>query len=276
MRFFLGAFEASIAPSMIIVTSMWWTRREQALRTNIWYSMNVSRPFLSPSNTDIQGMAQILGSLLSYGLGHANSSVLYPYQVIFLGIGLISLAFSIPTWFIFPRHPAKVKWLTEENKYIALERIRMNNTGTQNHNFKWSQVREACIDPKSIIFCLMVFCISLVSGGITAFGPLILAGFGLSPFQTILYNSKSSPCGVRSEADRTSDSRSHRNCFKLALCLYHHQDKVQIACAIRRLSLPALSCHRHVPATPRRGAQVAIVGRLLLASSLPMYYSDHL
>ena len=34
----------------------------------------------------------------------------------------------------------------------------------------------------------MVFCISLVSGGIGAFGPLILKGFGLSPFQTILYN----------------------------------------------------------------------------------------
>jgi hypothetical protein len=33
-----------------------------------------------------------------------------------------------------------------------------------------------------------VFCISLVSGGITSFGPLILQGFGLNQFQTILYN----------------------------------------------------------------------------------------
>lgn len=42
MQFLLGAFEASIAPSMIIITSMWWTRREQPLRSNMWYSMNVS------------------------------------------------------------------------------------------------------------------------------------------------------------------------------------------------------------------------------------------
>jgi len=34
----------------------------------------------------------------------------------------------------------------------------------------------------------VAFCISLVSGGIGAFGPLILKGFGLSTFQTILYN----------------------------------------------------------------------------------------
>jgi predicted MFS family arabinose efflux permease len=30
--------------------------------------------------------------------------------------------------------------------------------------------------------------VSFVSGGISAFGPLILQGFGLGPFQTILYN----------------------------------------------------------------------------------------
>lgn len=176
LRFFLGGFEASIAPSMLVVSSMWWTRREQVLRNNIWYSMN--------------GMAAILGSLLTYGLGHIKSNVLHEYQIIFLGIGLLSLAFAIPTWFLFPRHPARVKWLTQEQKYIALERIRLNNTGTQTHEFKWAHVREALTDPKSILFVIMVFCISLVSGGITSFGPLILKGFGLTQFQTILYNSE--------------------------------------------------------------------------------------
>lgn len=40
-RFFMGGFEASIAPSMLVVVAMWWTRREQPLRNNIWYSCNV-------------------------------------------------------------------------------------------------------------------------------------------------------------------------------------------------------------------------------------------
>ena len=31
-RFSLGACEASISPSMLIIVSMWWTRREQPLR----------------------------------------------------------------------------------------------------------------------------------------------------------------------------------------------------------------------------------------------------
>jgi len=33
-----------------------------------------------------------------------------------------------------------------------------------------------------------VFCVSLVSGGIGAFGPLIIRGFGFDAFNTILYN----------------------------------------------------------------------------------------
>lgn len=39
-RFFLGAFEASVAPSFIAITQMWWRRREQTVRTSYWYAMN--------------------------------------------------------------------------------------------------------------------------------------------------------------------------------------------------------------------------------------------
>lgn len=39
-RFFLGAFEASIAPSFIAITQMWWRRHEQTTRTSYWYAMN--------------------------------------------------------------------------------------------------------------------------------------------------------------------------------------------------------------------------------------------
>ena len=39
-RFFLGAFEASVAPTFVAVTQMWWRRREQTMRVSSWYSMN--------------------------------------------------------------------------------------------------------------------------------------------------------------------------------------------------------------------------------------------
>jgi len=55
-------------------------------------------------------------------------------------------------------------------------------------DFKWAQVFECLTDPKQWAYAIMVFCVSLVSGGISAFGPLVLAGFGLNNYQTILYN----------------------------------------------------------------------------------------
>jgi len=108
--------------------------------------------------------------------------------LIFLVCGLIAVVLSIPTMFIFPSHPTTAKWLTPEEKYMALERIRLNNTGTQNTHFKREQLIECFLDPKSWVWVIMVFCISFLSGGIGTFGPLILQGFGLSQFQTILYN----------------------------------------------------------------------------------------
>ena len=91
-RFIMGAFEASIAPSMLVVVAMWWTRREQPLRNNIWYSCNVcpDMPARRPlADRSAKGLALILGSLISYGLGHANDSHLKHYQIIFLVCGLM-------------------------------------------------------------------------------------------------------------------------------------------------------------------------------------------
>lgn len=34
-------------------------------------------------------------------------------------------------WFLFPGHPTRARFLTEEEKYSALQRIRLNQTGTQ-------------------------------------------------------------------------------------------------------------------------------------------------
>jgi len=46
--------------------------------------------------------------------------------------GIIALLFAIPTMLILPSHPTTAKFLNDEQKYLALERIRLNNTGTQN------------------------------------------------------------------------------------------------------------------------------------------------
>jgi hypothetical protein len=65
-RFFLGAFEASIGPSFLAITQMWWRRREQTLRVGSWYCMN--------------GLTWVFGSLITYGLASIDSDM-KSYQV---------------------------------------------------------------------------------------------------------------------------------------------------------------------------------------------------
>jgi len=70
IRFLLGAFEASVAPCLILITGMWWTKAEQSRRTGLWY-MQI-------------GVAQIIGAGMSYGFQHVKSTTLASWQILFL------------------------------------------------------------------------------------------------------------------------------------------------------------------------------------------------
>ncbi|QRW20736.1 major facilitator superfamily transporter [Rhizoctonia solani] len=147
----------SVAPCFITITQMWWRRREQTMRLSLWMAMN--------------GVTSMFGSLIAFGIGHIHGS-LKPYQTIFLFIGLLTLVCSPVVYFVLPDSPSTAKFLSQEEKVIALERLRANNQGTESKSWEWGQ-----------------FVCALPSGGISTFGPLIINGFGFSQFHTILLNS---------------------------------------------------------------------------------------
>ncbi|KAJ7646815.1 MFS general substrate transporter [Roridomyces roridus] len=171
-RFFLGLFEATVAPTFVTITAMWWRRREQTQRTSLWYSMN--------------GVTIVVGSILSYGLGHIHSNVLESYQIIFLFTGLLTVVFSIVVYLFLPDSPTTARFLSHDEKILAVERLRANNTGTETKQWKWEQVWECLLDPKTWAWFSMIFLISVPSGGITTFGPLIVKSFGYNQLNTIL------------------------------------------------------------------------------------------
>ncbi|KAL4981743.1 major facilitator superfamily domain-containing protein [Aspergillus falconensis] len=172
-RIFLGLFESGIPPAFIAITQMWYRRREQPMRLSSWYAMN--------------GVVNMFGSLIAFGLGHINSS-LAPYQIIFLFFGLVTVAFAFIVFFFLPDSPMQSKFLNEEDKLLAIERLRMNQQGIETHEWKWAHVREAFLDLKSFFWFALMFSISIPSGGITTFGPLIIESFGFDQLKTMLFN----------------------------------------------------------------------------------------
>ncbi|WXC58402.1 hypothetical protein SNK03_004300 [Fusarium graminearum] len=177
-RFWLGAFEASIAPSFVAITQMFWRRREQPLRMSYWYAMN--------------GFTGVFGSLATWWLAQLPLG-LKPYQTIFVAFGIITVCFSTVLFNYMPDSPAEAKFLDKHDKLIAIERLRMNQTGVMSRQWRWDHFWETTRDVKTWLWFALIFSISVPSGGVGSFGPLLIKSFGFDSFEAILFNA---PFGI--------------------------------------------------------------------------------
>ncbi|ETN45930.1 uncharacterized protein HMPREF1541_00112 [Cyphellophora europaea CBS 101466] len=173
LRFLLGAAEACIGPAWMLMTSMFWTRDEQPLRMCIWLGCN--------------GIALMLGSGISWGLGHSRDTSLEPFQLIFLVIGVITFAVGLVALFYLPSSPLDFKLFTEEEKVVSVWRVSGNQTGIKHSKILWYQIREAFLDPKVWCVAAQQLSIGIINGSIANFMSALLQGFGYSQVQNVLY-----------------------------------------------------------------------------------------
>lgn len=59
-----------------------------------------------------------------------------------------------------PDSPMEAKFLSKEDKFIAVERLRMNQMGIGSGVWKWDHVRDAMADPKTWLWFVLMFVIS--------------------------------------------------------------------------------------------------------------------
>jgi MFS family permease len=79
-RVFLGIFEATIGPSLMLISSQYYTKSEQAPRFTLWYNG--------------LGVAQIIGGLVSFGFQHVHhGATLAGWRIMFLVIGLVTVLY---------------------------------------------------------------------------------------------------------------------------------------------------------------------------------------
>ncbi|EGD88685.2 uncharacterized protein TERG_04931 [Trichophyton rubrum CBS 118892] len=158
LRLLLGCFEASVAPSLILITGMWYKKKEQPARMGFWYSGT--------------GTATIIGALSAYGLLFYTGERFKPWQVMFLIFGLITIFTGILVVLFLPDNPMASR-LTEAEKVYAIERLRENQTGVENKHFKIKQFKEVFEDPqtfgKRTLFMVAVLIPSLLGACMLAF-----------------------------------------------------------------------------------------------------------
>ena len=176
VRFFLGVFEAAVTPGFALFTSQWYTKSEQGFRTGIWFSFN--------------GFAQIFGGLVAYGIARGarlNGFTIAPWKIVFLFTGVLTAAVGILFLFIMPDSQLNARWLSQSDRRLAIERVRVNQQGIGNKHFKTYQLLEALKDPLTWAFVFYSLVTSIPNGGISNFFSQLIVSFGYTPEQSLLY-----------------------------------------------------------------------------------------
>lgn len=166
LRFLLGMFEATVTPAFVLIISIWYKREEQARRVNAFLSCN--------------GMALLIMAPFAYGLSGVKDAAIDSWQILFLVLGLLTIATSIYLLLNLPDSPLNARFLTHREKQVAVERIRGNFQGVGNRVWEWYQFREAFLDPRTYLYVLFSLLMNIPNGGITTFGSLIIKSFGFS------------------------------------------------------------------------------------------------
>ncbi|CAI0645144.1 unnamed protein product [Colletotrichum noveboracense] len=171
-RVLLGVFESAVAPSLIVITTMWYKRQEQPPRMGIWYLGT--------------GGGVIVGSLISFGFQHYDGSSFTSWQIMFLICGLVTVAVGITVIVVLPDNPMNAKFLSPEEKVWAIERLRANQTGVENKQFKWPQFIECFADPQTYLLAMITITSNVPNGAVSSFQATIIKGFGYTSKETAL------------------------------------------------------------------------------------------
>lgn len=190
-RFFLGLFEAGCLPLFSVITSQWYRRAEQPIRVAAWYGTN--------------GIATIVVSALSYGLGHIPTGSIQSWRMyvytriaecfqlltrlrIFIFVGLVTIISAPFVYWKLDNDIPSARFLTEHERVQAVERLRANQTGTRATHFRWSHASEALLEVKTYLWIGMSLLLNIGAAVTNTFGPIILNGFGYDKYITSLLN----------------------------------------------------------------------------------------
>lgn len=107
---------------------------------------------------------------------------------IFLFVGLITIISAPFIYWKLDNDIPSARFLTDEEKVQAIERLRANQTGTGNREFKWRHLGEALLEPKSYIWIAMAMLLNIGASVANTFGPLIINGLHFDKYTSSLLN----------------------------------------------------------------------------------------
>ncbi|KAJ9142506.1 MFS general substrate transporter [Pleurostoma richardsiae] len=117
VRFLLGIFEAGMLPGIAYYLSRWYRRAELAFRLSLYMVM-------AP-------LAGAFGGLLASGiLKLSHFGGLHTWRMIFGIEGIITIGLAVIGFFTLTDRPATARWLTPEERDLAIARVKSERVAT--------------------------------------------------------------------------------------------------------------------------------------------------
>ncbi|KAI7833059.1 major facilitator superfamily domain-containing protein [Kickxella alabastrina] len=164
VRVFIGAFEAGFTSGVIAVFASWYPRNQLAKRLGWMYSS--------------ASLASMWAGPAAAGLGSIKSSVLKPYQILFIFYGGISFLWSFAAFFVVKDYPDTCSLLNKDEKAV-INKI-MVQQGTQGNVGEFSRVQlmRSLLDWRIWAWSIIGFCANITSYTGPLFAPIFSVDMG--------------------------------------------------------------------------------------------------
>jgi len=174
VRFLLGMFEAGMMPGIAYYMSRWYRRSELAFRLSLYIVM-------AP-------LAGAFGGLLASGilkLDHFGS--LHKWRMIFAIEGLITIGLSLVSFFTLTDRPATARWLTQEEKDLAIARVKSERVGTTEvlDKLDTPKMLRGIFSPVTVLTSFIFLLDNITVQGLAFFAPTIVKT--IYPHNTVVY-----------------------------------------------------------------------------------------
>ncbi|KAF2405187.1 MFS general substrate transporter [Trichodelitschia bisporula] len=173
-RIFLAITEATIGPSLMLITAQWYRKSEQAPRFAIWHSA--------------PGVGQILGGLMSYAFQVPQQGKLAGWRLMFIALGIITLFVAGLCFYYLPDTPMNSRWLSTEEKVAILKHVSVNMTGISNHKPRPGELLEAAKDVQIYGLALPAVLAAMTSGLTGTYSTTLIKNLGFTSRQSALLN----------------------------------------------------------------------------------------
>ncbi|KAF2703772.1 MFS general substrate transporter [Pleomassaria siparia CBS 279.74] len=175
IRTLLGCFEAVITPSLILITTSWYTKKQSTPRYGIWYCG--------------LGVGQFIGGLISFAAQNGPKNVTFAgWRIMMISVGVFNLIVATLVIFYLPDSVATAKFLTPNEKTFIASTLATDQSGNGKRVFKIAGLWEALRDLQIWLLFVNTILIGIPSGVITTFSATLIAGFGYNSKQGALLN----------------------------------------------------------------------------------------